>query len=173
MTAETMIPGHQRAAHHDPEAARRAIELAEAEEQKKFARVERIHGRTHLAGRLVIAAMFVVVGLDKALNFNAESEHLFNLDFNEPMLPLAGAMLIELVGGVLLALGWATRRVAVGLSVYLGMVSLVALAYFPPEFSRLFLIANMGMIGGLLLLIGDGAGPRSVDAAKRAKQERA
>ncbi len=170
MTAETMIPGHQRAAHHDPEAARRAVELAEAEDRKKLAHVEKLHGSVHFTARLVLAAMFIVVGLDKLLNFRAEAEHLFNLDVTDPEFPLAGALVIELVGGALLALGWATRRIAVGLSVYLGGVSLLALAYFPPEFSRLFLIANIGLVGGLLMLAAHGAGPNSLDARKAAKE---
>ncbi len=171
MTAETLIPVHHRAAHHDPEAARKAVEMFEAEEKRELDRKELIRGRVFASGRMLLAAMFFVTGFDKLINFNAESVQLFNYDVGDPSVVLGFSLLIELAGAVLLALGYKTRRVALGLSIYLGLVSLLAIAYFPPAFSKLFFIANVGVVGGLLALIANGAGPISLDARTAMKEE--
>ncbi|MFT3842096.1 MAG: DoxX family protein [Myxococcaceae bacterium] len=168
MTAQTLT---HHAAHHDPEAARRAVEMFEAEEKRALDRKELVRGRVFASGRILLAGTFFVAALDKILNFNAESLALFNLDVGDPSAVLFGALVVESVGALLLALGWQTRRVAVGLAVYLGLVSLLAMAYFPPAFATMFLIANVGLVGGLLFLVANGAGPLSIDARKELKEE--
>ena len=172
MTAQTLSPvHHQHAGHHDPDAARKAVELFEAEEKRELDRKELIRGRVFASGRMLIAAMFFVTGIDKLINFSAESTQLFNLDVGDPSVVLGASMVIELIGATLLLLGYKTRRVALGMSVYLGLVSLLAIAYFPPAFSKLFFIANVAIIGGLLAFIANGAGPISLDARKATKEE--
>lgn len=168
MTAQTIT---HHAAHHDPEAARRAVEMFEAEEKREIDHRDMIRGRTFASGRILLAGMFLVAGLDKLLHFDAESTQLFNMDVGDPTVVLGGALLIELGGAVMLALGWHTRKVAVGLAVYLALVSLLAMAYFPPAFATLFLIANVGLVGGLLFLVANGAGPISIDANRAMKEE--
>ena len=171
MTAETLIPVHHGARHHDPEAARKAVELFEQEEKREQERREAIRSRVYASGRMLLAVMFFVTGLDKLLNFNAESTQLFNLDVGDPSVVLGFSLAIELAGAVLLALGFKTRRVALGLAIYLGLVSLLAIAYFPPAFSKLFFIANVGVVGGLMFLIANGAGAISLDARTAMKEE--
>jgi len=170
MTTETLTPLHHRAAHHDPAAARQAVEMFEAEEKRKDEAREVTRGRVLTVGRLMLATMFAVTGFDKLINFSASARHLFNMDVNDPEFVIFASLVIEIAGALFLALGWKTRRIAVGLAGYLGFVSLLALAYFPPEFSKLFLIANVGVVGGLLALVANGAGPLSLDARQEKKE---
>jgi putative oxidoreductase len=154
---------HHPAGHHVPEAARRALELTEQEDELARVVRERRRAQVHVAARWVLAAMFVVLGIDKIVNFRAEAATLFNLDVGDPEVALGLAAMIEIGGALLLWFGWNTRRVSAGLCVYLALLCLFVEAYFPLEIAKLYLLANAGLFCGLLMLASHGAGELSVD----------
>jgi len=113
--------------------------------------------------RIVTALLFMTHGTSKVLGFpfNPRYENL-------PLLSLTGiAGLLELVGGLLLALGLFTRPVAFILS------GEMAVAYFMAHAPRAFLpLVNQGELAVLycfvfLYLWIAGAGPWSLDALRR------
>ena len=113
--------------------------------------------------RIVTALLFMTHGTSKILGFpfNPRYENL-------PLLSLTGiAGLLELVGGVLLALGLFTRPVAFILS------GEMAVAYFMAHAPRAFLpLVNQGELAVVycfvfLYLWVAGAGPWSLDALRR------
>jgi len=113
--------------------------------------------------RIVTALLFMTHGTSKVLGFpfNPRYENL-------PLLSLTGiAGLLELVGGLLLAVGLFTRPVAFILS------GEMAVAYFMAHAPRAFLpLVNQGELAVLycfvfLYLWIAGAGPWSLDALRR------
>ena len=167
--AATNRPQHS-SLHHDPEAARRAIEADEEALRRERAAAERRHAAFGFVARLVVGGVFVIAGLVKLTQFRVAANWLFDLNFSEPDLPLAAAITFELVAGVLLAVGFATRRVAAGALVYVGAATLLELAYFPSPIAPWLALANLGFAGALLLLVAHGAGVASIDRSNEQKQ---
>ena len=125
--------------------------------------LDRFSGQLLSILRIVTALLFMTHGTSKILGFpfNPRYENL-------PLLSLTGiAGLLELVGGLLLALGLFTRPVAFILS------GEMAVAYFMAHAPRAFLpLVNQGELAVLycfvfLYLWIAGAGPWSLDALRR------
>jgi putative oxidoreductase len=113
--------------------------------------------------RIVTALLFMTHGTAKILGFPFNPRYQ-----NLPLLSLAGiAGLLELVGGLLLALGLFTRPVAFILS------GEMAVAYFMAHAPRAFLpLVNQGELAVLYCFVFlyfwiAGAGPWSLDALRR------
>ena len=150
------LPHRRFQTHRDPEAAERALEEAEAErlaeKDKRSAQREALH----LAGRLILGCVFITSAVVKAIAFDAGTAG-----------NLGGVfwltIVLELVCGSLLAVGFHTRRAAIVMLVWLG----VGLVFFHGDLSlevnRVFALANLGIAAGLFGLIANGAGLLSVD----------
>lgn len=165
MSIEALRPSRQ----HLPETARRAIEEVEAERRVFALLRKRRRAQLHFAARWLVAAMFLAMGLDKLVHFKAEADTLFQLNIGGPEMALAITAVIELAGAALLWFGWGVRKVSVALAVYLGLLCIGVMVFFPIEVVRLYLLFNAGLAGGLLMLASHGAGPFSVDARLEAK----
>ncbi|MFT3838912.1 MAG: DoxX family protein [Myxococcaceae bacterium] len=158
--------------HHLPETARLAIEEVEQEQRLLALLRRRRRAQLHFASRWLVAAMFLAMGLDKLVHFKAEAETLFQLNIGGPEMALAITAVVELAGAALLWFGWGVRKVAIALSIYLGLLCLGVMVFFPIEVIRLYLLFNAGLLGGLMMLASHGAGPFSVDARLEAKWAR-
>ncbi|MGA2494118.1 MAG: DoxX family membrane protein [Roseiarcus sp.] len=114
-----------------------------------------------LAARLLVASLFVPEGWGKINGYAATQSYMVQFGVEPRLLPLVIAL--EFGGGLLLALGGATRPLALAL----GIFSLLAALIFHQgadfsevlEFRKDFAIA-----GGLFALAALGAGAWSLDA---------
>ncbi len=112
--------------------------------------------------RIVVGLLFLEHGTGKILNFPPIQAMMLKV-LGSGMLYFTG--LVELIGGLLITVGFLTRPVAFVLSGFM------AFAYFLAHFPRgFFPLANMGEAAILycfafLYLAAAGAGPLSVDAA--------
>ncbi len=66
--------------------------------------------------------------------------------------------------GLLLAVGFKARKLAVGLIVYLVGVTALLHGDLRVELNRSFALYNLAIAGGLLLLVGAGPGRHSADS---------
>lgn len=115
------------------------------------------------AGRFLMAAIFLLSGWAKVSNpaFFIGYAHSAGL----PAISVAVAIPIELIGGVLLLIGYRSRITAAVLAVF----TLVAASFFhsafgdPNQFNHFF--KNVAMAGGLLQVVTFGPGRFSVDGA--------
>lgn len=123
-----------------------------------------------LVGRVLLAYMFVVSGWGKINNFAGASKYMASkgMPMIEPL--LVGAIIIELVGGLMLAIGWKARLAAWAI---FGFV-LIATPIFhnfwalPPEQVALQTIMfnkNLAIMGGMLYVAFMGPGKLSLDKA--------
>src|SRR5918995_4170681 len=78
-----------------------------------------------LVGRILIGVLFLVAGLMKVANVAGTTAYMTRLGFPAPELFAYLSMVIEVAGGILLIIGWQTRKVAWFLALYV-MVALGA-----------------------------------------------
>ena len=119
-------------------------------------------------GRALLATIFVISGYGKLTAFSDTAKHIA-----EKGLPLApvfafGTVAIELVGGVLLLLGWKARWTALAMALFLVPATLLFHRYWSFEGSaramqRIQFLKNLAIMGGLLMVSANGPGSASVD----------
>lgn len=122
-----------------------------------------------LAGRLLLALMFVLSGPGKIANAEATAGYMASAGLpGWPLLAMAvGAF--EVLTGVALAIGLQTRRAALALAVFTVAASLGFHAFWavPADqqfMQQLLFLKNLAVAGGLLFVAGSGAGAWSVEA---------
>ena len=69
-----------------------------------------------LLGRILIAVLFVPAGFQKLTNFQGSVGYAESAGMPIPALAIAAAIAIELGGGLLLLVGYKTRRVAAAMA---------------------------------------------------------
>lgn len=111
-----------------------------------------------LAGRILIAAIFVLSAIAKFADPAGTAAYVASAGLPAPVLAAWGAALLEVVGGIALIAGFRTRLVALALAVF----TLVAAAFFHSalgdqnQFIHFF--KNVAMAGGLLQVAAFGPG---------------
>lgn len=123
-----------------------------------------------LVGRTMIAVLFILSGVQKLQNWEASSLTLAQHGV-EPIQPfLALAVVTEIGAGLGLIVGFRTRLMALILFAFTVIVSFVLHDFWTigdGELARTemqLFVKNMGLAGGLLLLVGLGAGSWSYDS---------
>ena len=112
-----------------------------------------------LAGRLLIATLFLVAGVRKVLFWGVQVAYFTKLGFPAPEAMTVIAIVIELGGACLLIAGWKTRWVAWLLMLFVLVATFMAHRFweFDPAQSANQMnhfLKNLAIIGGLLLLTG-------------------
>lgn len=123
-----------------------------------------------LAGRLLLAYIFVLSGYAKITGFAGTAGYMAK--YGMPMIEffLVCAILLELAGSLMLAVGWKARWGALALIVFVVPTTLIFHAYWavPPEQAYGQMIQfqkNLAILGGLLYVAFMGPGKLSVDKA--------
>jgi putative oxidoreductase len=121
-----------------------------------------------LVGRLMLAFMFVYAGYGKVGRFDGTVANIGSKSLPVPEVLAAATIVLEVIAGVMLALGWKTRWAALALAVFTVIASVLFHNFWdmPVEQFRtqqLFFLKNMAAVGGLLMVVAFGAGRWSVD----------
>lgn len=119
-----------------------------------------------LTGRILMAAIFVMSGLGKIAAPAATMGYISAMGLPFPAVALAGAIGIEVIGGLLLVLGLYTRPVALALAAFSIVTGLVFHNAIGDQNQMIHLMKNLAMAGGLLQLAAYGAGSLSLDARR-------
>lgn len=114
-----------------------------------------------LAGRVLIALIFVGAGWSKIGGYEGTQQYMASVGVPGALLPLV--ILLELGGGVAIVLGLLTRLAAFGLAVF-SVVSAVLFHGAADQVQQIMFMKNLAMAGGLLFLVAHGAGAISLDA---------
>jgi putative oxidoreductase len=126
-----------------------------------------------IAARLLLALMFILAGLSKFAGLEGTAGYIASKGLPMPgVLALATAVL-EVVAGIALAVGFKARWAAGALAAFTLLATLLFHAFWavPAEQAmtqQLMFMKNLAIVGGLLLVLAFGAGPGSVDHARRA-----
>lgn len=119
-----------------------------------------------LAGRILMAAIFVMSGIGKITNPGATIGYISSMGLPFPELGLAAAIAIEVVGGILLVAGLYTRPVALALAAFSIVTGLIFHSAVGDQNQMIHLMKNFAMAGGLLQIAAFGAGSLSLDARR-------
>ena len=125
-----------------------------------------------LAGRLLIAAIFILSGYGKIGGFEGTVAQIAGKGMPLPELAAAGAIAVELVGGILLVVGWHARLAATALFLFMIPTTLLFHNFWAFEAAqqtgqRIHFMKNLAIMGGILYVMAFGAGPLSVDERRR------
>jgi putative oxidoreductase len=124
-----------------------------------------------LAGRLLLALLFVPAGIGKLTGFAGTVGYISSVGLPMPQVAAALALVVEIVGGAALVAGFGTRLAAIVLAAFTLVASYFFHAYWalPADqqmIPQLLFFKNIAVVGGLLTLAAWGAGAWSVDARR-------
>ena len=112
-------------------------------------------------GRLLIALIFVVAGVGKIGGYAGTQGYMESMGVPGMLLPLVIAL--ELLGGLAIILGWQTRVVAFLLAGFCIVSGVLFHGEISDSMQRIQLLKNLGLAGGFLFLVANGAGAWSLD----------
>ena len=125
-----------------------------------------------LAGRILLALIFVISGYNKLVGFDGTVGYIASKGLPLPQLAAAAAITIELIGGILLVIGWQTRWAATAIFLFLIPTTLIFHPFWAvaagKQMEMIQFMKNLCIMGGMLYVMAFGAGPLSVDNRKRA-----
>jgi putative oxidoreductase len=126
-----------------------------------------------LLGRLLIAALFLPAGIAKATGFAGTVGYIGSVGLPLPAVAAAIALLLEIVGGLALVVGWRTRAFALAFAGFTLVASFFFHAFWalPADqqfMQQLLFFKNIAVVGGLLFVAAYGAGRFSLDARREA-----
>ncbi|QDU63815.1 Inner membrane protein YphA [Planctomycetes bacterium Pan216] len=132
-------------------------------------------GLATLVGRLMLAAIFLLSGIKHLMGFSGSLAHLESHGITVlPTVQLAIAITALICGASTLILGWCARFGAFCLILFLIPATLVfhdfwAVPAEQVQMQTIQFLKNVGLMGAMLLVIGFGPGPWSVDECCRGK----
>ncbi|GGB93491.1 DoxX family protein [Pseudoduganella buxea] len=116
------------------------------------------------AGRVLLAAIFVISGLGKIAAPAATIGYIQSVGLPFATAGLLAAIAIEVGGGLALALGYRTRLVAALLAAFSIVAGLAFHNAIGDQNQFIHLLKNFAMAGGLLQVAAFGAGAFSIDS---------
>lgn len=125
-----------------------------------------------LVGRVLMAWLFIPAGFGKVSGFAGSVAYAASAGLPLPEVGVAIGLVIELVGGIMLLIGFMTRPAALALALF----TLVACFFFHAYWNlpadkammqQLLFNKNIAITGGLLAFAAFGAGGLSLDAKRR------
>jgi putative oxidoreductase len=124
-----------------------------------------------LVGRVLLAWLFVPAGWGKIAGFSGTAGYIASQGVPFPEVAAALAIAIELGLGLLLLVGWQTRWAALGLAIFIAVITPIFHAYWAvPEAQQMMqqqaFNKNLAVLGGLLALTAFGAGRLSIDGLR-------
>jgi putative oxidoreductase len=118
-------------------------------------------GATEATGRLLLASLFLLSGLNKLGAYNATAAYMSV--FGVPTAVLPAVIAVEVLGAIAIILGWQTRVVAGLLAVFSLLTAFTFHTNFGDQIQMIMFLKNVSIAGGFLLLVANGAGPLSID----------
>ena len=121
---------------------------------------------TNLAGRILLAHIFLLAGLNKITGYSGTQGYMEAMGVPGMLLPLV--ILLEVGGAVALIVGWQTRWAAYALALFSIVSALIFHSNLSEQIQMILFMKNWAMAGGLLVLAANGAGAFSLDQRAKA-----
>lgn len=113
---------------------------------------------TPLAGRALIAAIFILSGASKLAAPAGTIGYIASVGLPAPALALGLAVLVEIVGGLALIAGWRARTVAWVLAAFSVVTAIAFHSDLADQNQFIHFFKNLAMAGGLLQVAAFGTG---------------
>ncbi|WP_375790032.1 DoxX family protein [Bradyrhizobium sp. Pha-3] len=119
-----------------------------------------------LAGRVLLSAIYLISGLSKLAAPAATIGYITSAGLPFAPLGLAIAVVVEILGGAALIVGYRTRFVASILAVFTVATALGFHSNLADQGQFIHFFKNIAMTGGLLQVVAFGAGRFGLDARR-------
>ena len=116
---------------------------------------------SELAGRSLLAVLFLLSGLGKIGAYAGTAGYMSSAGVPSALLPVVIA--IEVLGALVIIVGWKTRVTAVLLAGFSLLTAVIFHNNFGDQIQMIMFLKNVSIAGGFLLLVANGAGPLSLD----------
>ncbi len=114
-----------------------------------------------LAGRILLGHIFLLAGMNKISAYDGTAGYMEAMGVPGMLLPLV--ILLEIVGGLALIIGFKTRWAAIALAGFTVLAAILFHADFSDQIQMILFMKNWAITGGLLLVYVYGAGEISID----------
>jgi len=122
----------------------------------------------NVAGRLLVAQLFLLSGLSKITGYAGTKGYLAAKGLPGELLPLV--ILLEVGGGLALVIGFQTRWVALALAIF-SVAAAFIFHFVPSDHGQMIhFMKNLAITGGLLVVAQTGATNLAVDARARTRR---
>lgn len=123
--------------------------------------------------RILLALMFILAGFSKFGGLEGTAGYIASKGLPMPQVLAFATAVLEVVGGLALAVGFQARIAALALALFTLAASVIfhnfwALPAEPAFVQQLMFMKNLAVVGGLLFVFSAGAGPASIDARRSA-----
>ena len=116
-----------------------------------------------LASRILLALLFLISGYGKITHVAGTVGYLGKVGLPMPDVLVWGVIAIELLGGLLIVLGWQTRVVAWIMALFTLGTALIGHKFWVDPSQTTQFLKNLAIMGGFLLLAANGPGRASID----------
>ncbi len=134
------------------------------------------HGLLPFLGRFLISFIFILAGIGKIIDFRGATDTMKSVGIGGAEFLIFAGLVMELVGGILLLLGWYTRFAIWVLMVFLLPATLIFHPFWNFTGSEMALqlsifLKNLTIYGGLLAFLSYGPGKWSIDASTMCEEK--
>ncbi len=112
-------------------------------------------------GRVLIAAIFINSGISKISGYAGTQAYMESQGVPGALLPLV--ILVEVIGGLAVVVGWQTRIAAFLLAGFCLVSAVLFHLDFDNQMQAIMFMKNVAIAGGFLVLVAHGAGAFSID----------
>lgn len=116
-----------------------------------------------LIGRILLVVLFIVSGYGKLMNPGGTAGYFGKLGLPMPEILVWVVIAVELLGSLLLVIGWQTRVVAWGMAIFTLLTALIGHKFWVDPAQMTSFLKNLSIMGGFLMLAVAGPGRLSVD----------
>jgi putative oxidoreductase len=116
-----------------------------------------------LVGRILLTLLFFVAGYNKLMNVAGTAGYFGKVGLPMPDLLVWLVIATELVGGLLILIGWKTRVVAWVMAIFTVATAVVGHKFWVDPSQATQFLKNLAIAGGFLMLAYAGPGRISAD----------
>lgn len=117
-----------------------------------------------LLGRILLGLIFVMSGANKITGFEGTQQYMAAQGMPATAFFLTGAIVVEILGGLSVIVGYRGRLGAAALVLFLIPATLIFHTDFSDQTQMIMFLKNLSIMGGLLLVTAYGTGPLSLSA---------
>jgi putative oxidoreductase len=125
-----------------------------------------MNGIAALAGRILIALIFLLSGIDKFAHYSGTLGYMTKAGLPFPQVLLVVSGVVEIACALAIIVGWKTRLAALGLVIWMIPVTLLFHNPAAGQEAMIHFMKNVAITGGLLVLFAFGPGALSVGRSR-------
>lgn len=126
------------------------------------------NGYVSIFGRLLIAILFLLSGFGKVAAPAMTQGYIASVGMPAPMLAYGLAIVVEIVGGVFLLIGYRARSTALIMAIYSITAAFFFHNHLADQNQMFHFFKDIAIAGGLLQIVANGAGSISLDKRRGA-----